>query len=237
MKKVLGSIVFVIYAIIAIAVTLLLLTYNEYNCSEIGGYTVYIVNDDSLEPEYKQGSILLIKHTSDKNLKENDGMFLYKVLNSQEYEVVNKTLQSKTQQGRHITYVTTDDENYASDYLIGKESDTIVINGWGYALSLLESKWGYLFCIVIVSLLLFLQEAFELAMELKYGGGTKGNKTAKTTSKASTTTAKKSTTTKTATKTTTTRKTAPKKVAEPKEVESEVVEEDKAENQKDVKEE
>ena len=201
MKKVLGSIVFVIYAIIAIAVTLLLLTYNEYNCSEIGGYTVYIVNDDSLEPEYKQGSILLIKHTSDKNLKENDGMFLYKVLNSQEYEVVNKTLQSKTQQGRHITYVTTDDENYASDYLIGKESDTIVINGWGYALSLLESKWGYLFCIVIVSLLLFLQEAFELAMELKYGEGSKKKQSAQA---VQTETATKKTATQTKTKTATT---------------------------------
>ena len=201
MKKVLGSIVFVIYAIIAIAVTLLLLTYNEYNCSEIGGYTVYIVNDDSLEPEYKQGSILLIKHTSDKNLKENDGMFLYKVLNSQEYEVVNKTLQSKTQQGRHITYVTTDDENYASDYLIGKESDTIVINGWGYALSLLESKWGYLFCIVIVSLLLFLQEAFELAMELKYGEGSKKKQSAQA---VKTETDTKKTATQTKTKTTTT---------------------------------
>lgn len=201
MKKVLGSIVFVIYAIIAIAVTLLLLTYNEYNCSEIGGYTVYIVNDDSLEPEYKQGSILLIKHTSDKNLKENDGMFLYKVLNSQEYEVVNKTLQSKTQQGRHITYVTTDDENYASDYLIGKESDTIVINGWGYALSLLESKWGYLFCIVIVSLLLFLQEAFELAMELKYGEGSKKKQAAQA---VQTETATKKTATQTKTKTATT---------------------------------
>lgn len=201
MKKVLGSIVFVIYAIIAIAVTLLLLTYNEYNCSEIGGYTVYIVNDDSLEPEYKQGSILLIKHTSDKNLKENDGMFLYKVLNSQEYEVVNKTLQSKTQQGRHITYVTTDDENYASDYLIGKESDTIVINGWGYALSLLESKWGYLFCIVIVSLLLFLQEAFELAMELKYGEGSKKKQAAQA---VQTETATKKTATQTKKKTATT---------------------------------
>lgn len=201
MKKVLGSIVFVIYAIIAIAVTLLLLTYNEYNCSEIGGYTVYIVNDDSLEPEYKQGSILLIKHTSDKNLKENDGMFLYKVLNSQEYEVVNKTLQSKTQQGRHITYVTTDDENYASDYLIGKESDTIVINGWGYALSLLESKWGYLFCIVIVSLLLFLQEAFELAMELKYGEGSKKKQAAQA---VQTETAIKKTSTQTKKKTATT---------------------------------
>lgn len=137
----------------------------------------------------------------DKNLKENDGMFLYKVLNSQEYEVVNKTLQSKTQQGRHITYVTTDDENYASDYLIGKESDTIVINGWGYVLSLLESKWGYLFCIVIVSLLLFLQEAFELAMELKYGEGSKKKQAAQA---VKTETATKKTATQTKTKTTTT---------------------------------
>ena len=94
-------------------------------------------------------------------------MFLYKVLNSQEYEVVNKTLQSKTQQGRHITYVTTDDENYASDYLIGKESDTIVINGWGYALSLLESKWGYLFIIIFPMLIAFVYEIYAIFKEIK----------------------------------------------------------------------
>ena len=50
MKKVLGTILFVVYAIIAISVTVLLLTYNDYNNSVIGDYTVYIVTDDSLEP-------------------------------------------------------------------------------------------------------------------------------------------------------------------------------------------
>lgn len=169
MKKVLGGILLVVYSIIAITVTVLLLSYNEYNCSEIGGYTVFIVNDDSLEPDYKQGSILLIKHTSDKNVQIGDGMFIYKVLNSQEYELVNRTLEEKLQQGNHITYVVENKENYANDYFIGKTSDTIVIEGWGYVLGLLESKWGYLFCVVIVSLLLFLQEVFELAMEIKYG--------------------------------------------------------------------
>ena len=83
MKKVLGGILLVVYSIIAITVTVLLLSYNEYNCSEIGGYTVFIVNDDSLEPDYKQGSILLIRETSDKNVKIGDEMFLYKVINSQ----------------------------------------------------------------------------------------------------------------------------------------------------------
>lgn len=184
MKKVLGSILLVVYSIIAITVTVLLLSYNDYNCSEIGGYTVFIVNDDSLEPEYKQGSILLIKKTSDKNVQKGDDVFLYKVLNSQEYELVNRKLEEKTQQGNHITYIVENpsnsanstnlvnaesSENYAIDYFVGKTSDTVVIEGWGYVLSLLESKWGYLFCVVIVSLLLFLQEVFELSMEIRYG--------------------------------------------------------------------
>ena len=168
MKKVLGTILFVVYAIIAIAVTVLLLSYNDYNNSEIGDYTVYIVTDDSLEPEYKQGSILLIKGTNDRNVQVGDQVFMYKVLNSSEYEVITTTVQAKTQQGTHLVYVVDNEERYASEYFIGKTNDTIVIEGWGYVLNLLESRWGYLFCIVVVSLLLFLQEVFELVMEIKY---------------------------------------------------------------------
>lgn len=176
MKKALGSILFVLYAIIAITVTVLLLSYNDYNNSELGGYTVYIVKDDSLEPKYKQGSILLIKSTSDKNVQQGDEILLYKVINSQEYEVVDRTLKEKTQQGNHIIYAVEDEESYANEYFIGKTSDTVVLEGWGYVLNLLESKWGYLFCVVIVSLLLFLQEVFDLVMEIKYLGEKKKKK-------------------------------------------------------------
>ena len=168
MKKVLGTILFVVYAIIAITVTVLLLSYNDYKNSQIGGYTIYIVADDSLEPTYKQGSILLIKETNDRNVQVGDEIFMYKVLNSSEYEVISTTLQGKTQQGSHTVYIVDNEERYASEYFIGKVEDTIVIEGWGYILGLLESRWGYLFCIVVVSLLLFLQEVFELVMEIKY---------------------------------------------------------------------
>jgi len=213
MKRVFSTILFVIYSIIAITVTVLLLSFNEYNCSEIGDYTVYIVRDDALEPEYKQGSILLIRSTSDKHVKEGDELFLYKVINSAEYELVVRTLTNKTQQGNRIVYSVAEGETYANDYFIGKADEVTVIDGpWGTILSILESKWGYLFCIVIVSLLLFLQEVFELIIEIKYGG-TKGTKAANvanarkaakkgtSTTKKSTTTAKKTTTTKTKTAT------------------------------------
>ena len=209
MKRALGAILFVIYSIIAIVVTVLLLSYNEYNCSEIGDYTVYIVKDDALEPKYKQGSILLVKSTNDKHVQVGDELFFYKVINSQEFEFVTRTLEMKTQQGRHIVYNVSGNEQYDTNYFVGKVNDTIIIEGpWGTILSILESKWGYLFCIVIVSLLLFLQEVFDLIIEIKYGG-TKGTKAAHT-ANARKAANKKSTTTKkatTATAKTTTAKT------------------------------
>lgn len=208
MKRTIGTILFVIYAIIAITVTVLLLSYNEYNCSEIGGYTVYIVKDDSLEPEYKEGSVLLIKGTNDKHVQIGDEIFLYKVINSQEYEFVNKKLVEKTQQGRHIVYEVEEGETYDSSYFVGKAEDTIVINGWGKLLEFLESRWGYLFCIVVVSLLLFLQEVFDLIIELKYGG-TKGTKAANLANARKNGTAKRKTST-------------PKKATEVKKVENTV---------------
>ena len=178
MKRAIGTILFVVYSIIAITVTVLLLSYNDYNISEVGGYTVYVVKDDSLEPQYEQGSILLIKSTSEKHVKIGDEIFLYNVINSQEFEFVSATLEGKAQQGRQMAYTVSGGQVYSADYFVGKADDTIVLSSpWGTILSILESKWGYLFCIVIVSLLLFLQEVFDLAIELKYGG-TKGTKAA-----------------------------------------------------------
>ena len=85
MKRVFSTILFIAYSIIAITVTVLLLSYNEYNCSEIGDYTVYIVRDDALEPEYDQGSVLLIESTSDKHVQVGDEIFLYKLYNHQSH--------------------------------------------------------------------------------------------------------------------------------------------------------
>ena len=188
MKRTIGAILFVIYSIIAITVTVLLLSFNEYNISEIGDYTVYIVKDDALEPKYEEGSILLIKNTNDKHVEIGDEIFYYKVLNSQEFEFRNDTLQRKTQQnGNRVIYNVVEGDNIPNDNFVGRAEDTIIIDGpWGTILSILESKWGYLFCIVIVSLLLFLQEVFDLVIELKYGGGKAANKSKKaTTTKSS----------------------------------------------------
>ncbi len=190
MRSTLGNIFLVIYAILAITITILLLSYNEYLCSEIGGYTLYIVQDESLEPDYKRGDLLLIKSTSDPSVEIGDKLLVYQNISSSEYRVVNSTLEEKVVQGRRVTYLMSEGYQFDSSYVIGKTENTIAIPYIGTILRLLESRWGYLFCIVIVTLFLFLQELYELFIELKYGNDEDDDNDSKP-SKSKTTSSKK----------------------------------------------
>ena len=168
MKRVLGTVFFVAYALMAILVTVLLLSFNNYNCSELGPYTFYIVKDDTMEPNYQLGDLLIIKSATDRNIKEGDMLYFYDVIKKDEFIVNYQKLMFKTQSSKHITYTVEDGSSYDSSYLIGKEDGSMTIHGLGAVLAILESRWGYLFFVVIVSLLLFLQELFNLIMEIKH---------------------------------------------------------------------
>lgn len=169
MKKVLGTIFLVIYSIIAIAVTILLLSYNEYMCSEVNGYTVYIVRDETLEPDFVKGDLLLVKKTDPEKLEIGDKLFLYQNISDSEYRVRYGTLTEQFGYGARTIYNIDNEYQFDSTYLMGSDEGLIVYHKWGTVLSILTSRWGYLFCIVIVTLLLFLEELYELFMEIKYG--------------------------------------------------------------------
>ena len=167
MKKVLGSIVFVLYVIMVLTVTILLLSYNEYTCSEINGYTVYIVRDDMLEPNYVKGDLLLIKHVSDKNVNIGDKLYFYQNVSNNDYFVRYGEVTDKIEMSRRTVYTIDGQYQYDSSYLIGEEDGSYVFHKIGGILAVLESRWGYLFFVVIITLLLFLEELYELYMEIK----------------------------------------------------------------------
>lgn len=169
MKKILGTILFTVYVAIVIIVTVLLLSYNEYLCSEINGYTIYIVRDDSLEPYYKKGDLLVINQTSYKNINKGDRLYFYQNISNNEYYVKYGELTDVIEQGSRTVYTIDGQYQFDSSYLIGKEDGTFVIHNLGTILAILESRWGYLFFVVIITLLLFLEELYELYIEVKYG--------------------------------------------------------------------
>ena len=52
MKKIISNILFAIYAVIAVFVTVCLLSYNDFKVTEFGDYSLVIIEDNELSPEY-----------------------------------------------------------------------------------------------------------------------------------------------------------------------------------------
>ena len=59
MKKLIRNIFIIVYAIIAILVTVCLLSYNEYKVSEFGSNSLLLINTNKLSDEYKKGDLVI----------------------------------------------------------------------------------------------------------------------------------------------------------------------------------
>lgn len=162
MKRTLGNLVVIVYVIIAIAVTLCLLNYNEYSVTEFGNDTLILITDDSLEPDYLEGDLVVAKKENLDKIEVGDKIFFYndKDIKLGEVKQVNKY------EGVSSTFILDGNHQVIEDDVIGSQENTKTYSKIGKALSILESKWGFLFLIIFPSVLAFLHEIFQVVVEL-----------------------------------------------------------------------
>lgn len=60
MKKTISNILFILYAVIAIFVTVCLLSFNEFKVTEFGNKSLVLITDDGLMPDYKKGDLVIV---------------------------------------------------------------------------------------------------------------------------------------------------------------------------------
>ena len=170
MKKVLkfliGILVFV-YAIVAVGLTVCLLNYNEYNITVLGKNTLIIVKDNELEPDFKKGDLVVVKRNDDKDIEAGDKIFFYNGYQNEVTvnlgDVVNNTKVTETES----TFTIEGNLKLSSRYIIGKAETSKVYGGMGTVLSVLESRWGFLFLIILPVLLMFIYLIYAVIMEVK----------------------------------------------------------------------
>ena len=162
MKRALGNLVVIVYVIIAIAVTLCLLNYNEYSVTEFGNVTLILITDDSLEPDYLEGDLVVAKKENLDKIEVGDKIFFYndKDIKLGEVKQVNKY------EGVSSTFILDGNHQVIEDDVIGSQENTKTYSKIGKVLSILESKWGFLFLIIFPSVLAFLHEIFQVVVEL-----------------------------------------------------------------------
>ena len=174
MKKKIWNVFIVLYAIIAIFVTICLLSYNEYKVSEFGDNSFVIVDARDFEPEFNKGALVIVDKSYIPNV--GDRVFFYsKVLGKVNIRISSVTNKQSEQNG-DIIYTLENNVMIKNSEMIGKVDSAKVINHAGTILGILESKWGFLGLIVFPSLIAFLYEVTEVISDLKKGTKAKEDK-------------------------------------------------------------
>ena len=155
----------VVFFTFAISITILLLNFNKYGLTQFENTTFVIVKDEFTSDTIKKGDLVFVKSRKINDLKVGDEIFVYRIVSS------NKVIVEVGKVGQ--IYLDEDAvafENgdiFSNEFIIGTSDK--VYNKIGTYLSIVESKWGFLFIVLVPCLLIFIYEVYALIVEIKYG--------------------------------------------------------------------
>ena len=175
--RILKDALIILYVIIAIISTILLLSFNKYKVSVFGDYSIVIVDNNELEPNFSKGDMAIVKSSDTYRVGENvfssdtyrvgENVFFYNIVErkvevtlaniSRVEEVIDGTSAYEIPGGTLVSH----------DEVIGSISDVKVFHKIGSFVRFIESKYGYLILIVIPSGAAFLYEVYNLIVTRK----------------------------------------------------------------------
>lgn len=158
---------FSVWFIIAIFATVCLLSYNDYQISTFGKYSLIIINNKELREVYDEDSLVIVKKDNDENYKVGDKILFY----SGNPEVVNfinmgEITDIQLSNGAQSSYYI-GDYKVSYDDLIGKVNGSIVYKKVGLVLSAIESRWGFMFFVILPTIFLAVYEVYSIVNEVK----------------------------------------------------------------------
>ncbi len=157
----------VLIIIFVIVITSCILCRNKYGYTQFGDYTVVTV--DKVIAKHldlvNQGDLFVVKNSTD--IKKGDIIYYYVPANT-EYYIGKTGVKSFEEMDDVIIYKTTNTEkpSVASTRVLGKYTTTY--KGMGKVLDVLESRFGFLFFILLPIMIVFIYQVYQFIIVLKY---------------------------------------------------------------------
>jgi hypothetical protein len=164
-KKIIIGIFGVAFFGFALVMTILLLNFNDFGVTQIDNKSLVIINDEITSEKYKKGDLVVVKGQKLSEIAVGDEIFAYKVDKNGVASIDLGKVGQVYQDEKAISFE--NGATYAIDYIVGKADKTY--GHIGTYLSIIESKWGFLFIILVPSFLIFIYEIYALIVEVKYG--------------------------------------------------------------------
>ena len=161
MKKIgkfLLDIIIGVWLVVAIFVTICLLSYNEFKVSTFGNTSLLIIDSDEMEPDFEEGDLLIVKRNSDSKINVGDKVFYYNSAMDSNVWIYYDTVQDKTPITRDETTFTIDGEKVSGEFIIGKADGSKVMHHAGTFLGIFTSRWGFMILVIFPTLFAIIYE-------------------------------------------------------------------------------
>lgn len=153
------------FFIFALAMTMLLLNYNKYGLTQFGNTTFVIINDEISSEKFQKGDLVLVKSQKLEKLELGNEIFAYRINTGGRVSVELGKIGEIYPEEDAIAFENGD--IFSSEFVIGTADE--IYNDIGTYLTIIESKWGFLFIVLVPCLLIFIYEIYALIIEIKYG--------------------------------------------------------------------
>lgn len=165
-KKILIGIVGTAYFLFALAMTILLLNYNDYGVTQFANKSLIIMTDNVASENYKKGDLVIVESKKADQIKTGQEVFTYRIDSKGIPMIQIGKVGEVYVEDNAIAFE--NGETYSMEFVAG--IGTKSYEGLGTALSIIESQWGFLFIVLVPCFLIFIYEIYSLIVEIKYGG-------------------------------------------------------------------
>lgn len=149
----------------ALAMSLLLLNYNKYGLTQFGDTTLIIINGNLTSEDFKRGDLVLVESRNLDRLNVGENAFAYRVDGQGRVSIELGKIGKVYKEENAVSFE--NGSTFDAEFLAGVPYKTYV--NVGRFLSVVESKWGFLFIILVPCFLIFIYEVYALIIEIKYG--------------------------------------------------------------------
>ena len=125
------------------------------------------MDSDELEPAYPEGSLVVVKRSSDNKIDVGEKVFYYNSAMNTNTLVFLGKVEAKTEVSKTETTFTIDGERVSSEYVIGAVKDSKKFSKCGLVLSVLTSRWGFMFFVLFPLLFAIIYEIMMIVETTK----------------------------------------------------------------------
>ena len=160
------------FFIFALSMTVLLLAYNDYGLTQFGSKTLILMTDDIYSENFSKGDLVVVENRgftkglgyADK-IEVGDELFAVRIDAYGNVFIEVGIVGEIYEDENAIAFE--NGSTFDIKFVIGEAIESYPTIGG--ILSIVTSKWGFLFLVLVPCFMVFIYEIYSLIVEIKYG--------------------------------------------------------------------